>query len=225
MADELTPEKLEELKAELRKEVENEVRQEIESDGDTAELAEKIADEKLAKMKANMDAMDKKLKATIAENIKLQEKAKEEARKQLEEEGKTVEARDMQIVELQEKLSMSEEKLNQFERNSVVDKAVQGLEFFDGFTKEVAVEKITSQLVKDEEGRWTHKSGASIEDFVKVFAKDDKYKALFKPKENQGTGTPPRTGVSKGTKKPLSEMTTQEMLEAAARGEFGESPL
>lgn len=219
MDPELTDEQKAAIEAELREKLEDELKQKFQSENE--EIIEKIAEERLAKMKANMDKMDKQLKDTIAENTRWKDKAKEAERKRLEDEGKHLELAEMKNAELKEQVKLLEEKLTGLTRDRTVEKAISSLEFRNDFARETAFNAIVNQLEQTSEGDWRHKSGASIEDYIKVFVKDERHEILFKPKSNSGTGANPSgTGKPKSTKS-ITEMSTLEMLEAAERGDLG----
>lgn len=86
----------------------------------------------------------------------------------------------------------------------------------------MAFRSIVDELVQDDDEAWVHKSGASLKDYVKTFAKDPIKEFLFKSKENQGTGTAGPKSTAPGEKpKSVVGMTSAQMLEAAQKGFFG----
>ena len=96
------------------------------------------------------------------------------------------------------------------------------MDFRNDTAAEFAYRDVVSQLMQNENGQWVHKTGASIKDFIDSFRKDDDKEFLFKPKQSSGTGQQ-ASHVSTGgfdSNKPLSEMSTDEIMAAAAAGHF-----
>jgi hypothetical protein len=119
------------------------------------------------------------------------------------------------------------EKSNmELSRDVQVRDALKGLHWRNDVASEMAYKEIASQLSQDDKGQWLHKSGVTIREFVKQFAKDEDKSFLFKPKVSSGSGLEPSGSTNTDTKgkKPLSEHTQKEVIEMAARGEFGPIP-
>jgi hypothetical protein len=185
-------------------------------------LIEQQVNERLAKMKKSVDGAYTKMDALVKENTRLKEAAQANERKKLESEGKHVEAAKLQITELAEKNSILQERLLGLTRDRELEKSLTGLEFRNDFAKQTAFDTLVRDLVQDDDGSWVHKSGSSVKDYIKTFAKDPNWDFLFKPKENTGTGTPTTKTTSTGTRpKSLAGMTTEELLAAAAAGKLG----
>ena len=110
-------------------------------------------------------------------------------------------------------------------RDQVVDHAIGSLEFRNERSREMARREIIGNLEKDETGNWKSRDGFNIDEYVNTFSKNEDNAFLFKPKTNTGSGQTDNKGISNtnANKKP-SEMTTQELLAAAAEGKFGRSP-
>lgn len=183
---------------------------------------EKAVQERLSKMKANMDRMDKELKETLKQKAELEKKEKDARLKALEEEGKFKEAADLRIKDLEAKLELYQSENVKLNRDNVLANALTGLEFRNDRSREMAYRDIVEQLVQNENGVWVHKSGNSIRDFVDSYSKSDDNSFLFRVKMNSGTGTGTPNGTpSTDTSKKVSEMTTQEVLDLARKGKLG----
>ena len=183
---------------------------------------EAIVEERLAKMKANMDRMAKERDEALKLKAELEKKAKEETMARLKEEGKMQEALEMELAEAKAKLDLYERDITSLRRDGVVNDALAGLEFRNEKSREMARREIVDELVQSEEGAWVHKSGTSIKDFIESYSKSDDNSFLFKVKSNSGAGTGTPAGApATDTKKSIGEMTTQEILALAAKGQLG----
>lgn len=187
------------------------------------EIIDRVVEERLQKMKSNVDKAYKKAEELARENTRLKEQQQEAKRKQLEDEGKHLEAANLRLSEFEEKNAILTEKLTALTRDRELDKHLSGLEFRNEFAKETAFKTIVSELVQDNDGMWVHKSGAPIGDYIKSFVKDPDKDFLFKPKDNSGTGTSAKnqSSTNAGRPKSLSGLSTEEMLKLAAEGKLG----
>ena len=187
------------------------------------EMARSMADELIAPMKENMNAMAKARDEALKKNIEMEESVKAAKLAKLESEGKTSEALQMKLDEAMARVQAQEQTIVKFSRDSVVDTVMQDFQFKNGTAKEMAKIKILDELKQDEDGSWVHATGASVNDFVASFAKNEENSFLFKPKTSSGSPS-----MQQGTAadiaaptKPVTEMTSAEMLQAAATGAFG----
>jgi hypothetical protein len=184
-------------------------------------LKQLVADE-LKQMKTNVDKAYKKMDELTRENTRLKEDAQSKQRKQLEDEGKHFEAAKLTIAELQEREKILNEKLTSITRDRELDRHLASFDFRNDFARETAFKTILPELVQDEDGSWVHKSGASINDYLKAFAKDPNKDFLFKPKENSGAGSNSnKSSASTARPKKLSGLTTEELLQLADSGKLG----
>lgn len=192
-------------------EMEHRSNQEFES------VVAKMVEERLAKMKSNMDRMSTERDEAIRKAVQLEESQKEAKMKLLEEEGKHKEVAEMKLAALEERLKIAEERNIKLSRDQAVKDALTGLDFRNERSHKMAFNDIVNNLVQDENGSWVHKSGAMIRDFIQTYAKDEDNEFLFKPKNNSGGGITTSQGTpNMSSKKKFSEMTTQEALAAAA---------
>jgi hypothetical protein len=191
------------------------------ADEHQALLKQLVADE-LKQMKGNVDKAYKKAEELARENARLKAEAQDKQRKQLEDEGKHYEVAKLKLAELEEEKKILQDKLTSVTRDRELEKHLGSLEFRNDFARETAFKTILPELVQDEDGSWVHKSGASINDYLKAFSKDPNKDFLFKPKENSGAGSNSnKNSASMSRPKTLSGMTTEELLALAESGKLG----
>lgn len=187
-----------------------------------ADDIESIVNERLAKMKDNMDRMAKERDEALKMKADMEAKAKEEAIARMKEEGKIQEALEMEVAELKAKLTSYEEQNTALSRDNVLNQSLAGMDFRNDKSREMARREIVEQLV-NEEGVWKHTSGMTIQDFVDSYAKSEDNSFLFRPKTNSGAGTGAPVGAPETSdQKKISEMTTQEVLALAQKGKLGQ---
>lgn len=185
-------------------------------------LLKQMVAEELKQMKANVDKAYKKSEELARENARLKSEAQEKQRKQLEDEGKHFEVAKLKLAEYEENNKILQEKLTSLTRDRELEKYLGSLDFRNDFARETAFKTILPELVQDDDGSWVHRSGASINDYLKAFAKDPNKDFLFKPKENSGTGANSNKSSTTVTRpKKLDGMTTEELLALAETGKLG----
>jgi len=183
---------------------------------------EAIVEERLAKMKSNMDRMAKERDDALKAKAEI-EKAKKDAEiARMKEEGKMQEALEMELAEAKAKLDLYENDITSLRRDGVLNDALAHLEFRNEKSREMARREIVDNLVQNEEGAWVHTSGTSIKDFVETYSKSEDNSFLFRVKTNTGAGTSTPAGAPSTTaQKSIGELTTQEILALAAKGQLG----
>jgi hypothetical protein len=183
---------------------------------------EKKVQERLAKMKDNMDRMAKARDEALKKAAELEEQQKKAKMEQLEKEGKLQELAEMKAAELEAKLKVIEEENVKLKRDQVLHSKLATLEFRNERSKDMAYRDIVDQLTQDDNGNWVHSSGKSISDFVESYSKEEDNSFLFKTKSNSGAG---KSGAFKNSDttqtKKITEMSTQEILKAAREGKLG----
>jgi len=183
---------------------------------------EKAVQERLAQMKSNMDRMVKERDEALKKAAEIEQKQKQEQIKRLEEEGKLQEALEMKLAEAQAKLKVFEEENTKLNRDNVVNSALGALDFRNDRSRQMAYRDIVEQLVQDEQGSWVHQSGTTIQDFIKAYSTSEDNSFLFRVKTNSGSGADKPAGTANTDgQKSISQMTTQEILNAAAKGQLG----
>ena len=183
---------------------------------------ESIVEERLAKMKANMDRMASERDEALKLKVELESKQKEETIARMKEEGKLQEALEMELAEARAKLDVYAKETTQLKRDGVLNDALSGMEFRNDKSRDMARREIVDQLVQNEEGAWVHSTGSNIRDYVEAYSKSEDNSFLFRVKSNTGAGTgnpagAPSTDVSKA----IGEMSTQEILALAQKGKLG----
>ena len=192
------------------------------SASETEALINKIVEERIAKAKAAIDKAYKERDEAVKKAVALEEERKAAKIAALESEGKHQEVAKMKIAELEEKLRLATEKNVQLTRDATVREALTGLDFRNEKSQQMAYRDIVDQLVQDEDtGAWVHRSGVSIKEFVSAFSKDENNSFLFRPKTNSGSGVGGINSTGQKLNKKISEMTTEEILQAAASGKLG----
>ena len=207
----------------LDNEEQQEPKQATTTNKDTEALLEKMVEERLAKVKSNLDKAYAERDEAIKQRVALEEEKKQAKLKSMEAEGKHKEIAEMKVAELQERLKIAEERNTALSRDAAVRDALTGLDFRNDRSQQMAYRDVVDQLVQDPEtGQWIHKSGASIKEFVGAFAKDEDNTFLFKPKTNSGSGVGNMSGTPKlDPNKKMADLSTAEILQLAAAGKLG----
>jgi len=183
---------------------------------------EAIIEERLAKMKANMDRMAKERDEALKMKAEMEKSKKDSDLARLKEEGKLQEALEMELAEAKAKLDLYQKDITSLRRDGVVNDALAGLEFRNDKSREMARREITDDLVQGEDGSWVHKSGTLIKDFIEAYSKSEDNSFLFRVKSNSGSGTGAPAGAPNTDKtKSIGEMSTQEILALASKGKLG----
>lgn len=193
----------------------------VENNNESDPIEQAIQD-RLAKMKSNMDRMAKERDEALKKAAEIEQKQKQEKIQRLEEEGKLKEALEMKLAEAEAKLKVFEEENTKLNRDNVVNLLLGSLEFRNERSRQMAYRDIVEQLVQNENGSWVHKSGTSIQEFITSYSKHEDNSFLFRVKANSGAGTESPSGNSKmDTPKSLSQMSQDEVLALAAKGKLG----
>jgi DNA polymerase III psi subunit len=183
---------------------------------------EALVEERLAKMKANMDRMASERDDALKMKAEMEASAKEATLARLKEEGKVQEALEMELAEAKAKLEVFAKETTQLKRDGVLNDALAGMEFRNDKSRDMARREIVDQLVQNEEGAWVHSTGSNIRDYVEAYAKSEDNSFLFRVKSNTGAGTGNPAGApSTDTTKAIGDLSTQEILALAAKGKLG----
>jgi len=206
-----TPEAVEETQEQPKEEVSQE------------DALEKLVQERLSKMKENMDRMSNERDEALKIKAEMERQAKEAEMTRLKEEGKLQELAEMKAADLEAKLKVLEEENVKLRRDGVLNDALAAIEFRNDRSREMARRMIVDELTRDEEtGEWLHKSGLKINDYVESYSKDEDNSFLFRVKSNSGGGTTNSAGTPDASaNKKISELSTTEVLALAAKGQLG----
>lgn len=189
---------------------------------DLDKIIQSRVQEELASIKDKLNSAYSQRDEAVAKAVAFEEEKKKVEIARLEEEGKHKEASDMKLAEITAKLQEKEKQITELTRDNAVRDALKGLDFRNDTAADFAYRDVVTQLVQNENGQWMHRTGASIKDFIDSFRKDDDKEFLFKPKQSSGTGQQTMQVSTGGfdSNKPLSEMSTEEIMAAAASGAF-----
>jgi hypothetical protein len=192
---------------------------------DIEKIVKARLDEQLSSIKEKLDNAYSQRDEAVAKAVAFEEERKKLAIQSLEEEGRHKEAADLKIAELTAQLDSKTQQVVTLTRDNAVRESLKGLDFKNDTAADFAYRDVVNQLVQDENGKWVHKTGSSIKDYVDSFRKDEDKEFLFKPKQSSGTGQPPSstTNGNFDKTKSISEMTTEEIMQAAAAGHFDSS--
>jgi hypothetical protein len=190
---------------------------------DEVDPIEAAVQDRLQQMKQNMDRMVRERDEALKKAAEVEQAQKAAEIERLEAEGKLKEALEMKLAEANAKLKVFEEENTKLNRDNVVNTQLATLEFRNERSRQMAQRDIVEQLVQNENGAWVHKSGSSIQEFIDSYSKSEDNSFLFRVKANSGAGTatpsaPSQTDVPKS----LSEMTSEEVLAMAAKGQLGQ---
>jgi hypothetical protein len=184
-----------------------------------------LADQQLAEIKKKLDGAFSARDEAVRKAAELEEAQKTAKMEALTAAGKTTEVLEMKLQEALGKLDAASKKVIGYERDGTVRDALRsaGVEFRNERAEAMAFREVVDSLVQDANGQWVHKTGAPIKDFITTFSKDEENSYLFKQKQNSGAGSgTPGDGAPKlDPNKKLTEMTTAEVLAAAAKGQLG----
>jgi chaperonin cofactor prefoldin len=190
-----------------------------------SEVLEQAVLERLTPIKTKLDGAFKERDTLARELAEMKEASKRAEIERLEKDGKQLEAAQMRINELEGRLSAINKANDELTRDRLLNESTAHLEFRNEAARKMAMNDILSQVVKNDLGEWVHLSGRPMRDFIEAFAKDDDKSFLFKPKPSSGSsmtgGTPPKAPASELMTKPLSKMSSEEIMQAAAAGRFG----
>jgi len=201
---------------------------------DPADVEEKTEDEDLVtklveeRLGENLKPIKEKLDNAFAARdealrkvAEYEQKEKAAELKRLEEEGKHKEVFELQLAEEKAKRKALEKQNIELTRDIELRGILAEYTFKSNNAASMAYKEIVSDLLQNENGKWIHRSGASISDFVKSFSENDDNAFLFKQKTSSGSGS---AGVvtNKSMEKPSSlfDLTQEEVLQRAREGKL-----
>jgi hypothetical protein len=182
---------------------------------------QKLIDERLKPMKENLDRAYKSRDEALKKIQEFEKKQREEEIKRLQEEGKHREAYEMQLAEERTKREALEKRNIELTRDLEVKTMLSDLDFRNDKARDLAFSEIVKDLVQNQDGKWVHRSGISLNDFIKSFGDNQDNSFLFKQKVSSGSGTTSRISPSSSTQKSsLFEMSQDEVLKLAREGKL-----
>jgi len=184
-------------------------------------LVSERLDENLKPIKEKLDAAFSARDEALKKIAEYEQKEKEAELKRLQEEGKHKEAYELQLAEEKAKREVLERRNIELSRDIELKSILADYSFRSTNASVMAYKEIVEQLIQNENGTWTHRSGVSIKDFVKSFSENDENSFLFKQKTSSGSGSSGVT-TNKNTEKPTSifDLTQEEVLKRAREGKL-----
>ena len=184
------------------------------------DVLDAAVDEKLKKMKANMDALDERLTTTAKERDEATAKVREAEIAALEAAGKMTEAAEAKLAQAKlEKEALVVQNLA-LTRNRDVHLALANITFRSGKAEQSATRDIVDSLVQDESGKWLSKTGQSLSDVVQAFVVDPENDYLMQPKVNSGGGQDPVVPDGLPPSDSIVGKSSTEVLDLAATGKL-----
>jgi hypothetical protein len=185
----------------------------------TEEELAAMVQEQLKPIKGKLDSAFAERDAAQAKADALEKKERDAEIARLTEEGKHKEAFDMQLAEKDAKLAALAKRNTELSRDNEVTAVLSTYQFRGNTAAEMTHGKVLAELVQTDDGKWVHKSGISVRDFMKVFAENEDNAFLFKAKVSSGTGsqaTSPTPGTTQ--KSSIFAMTQEEVLQHISEG-------
>lgn len=184
---------------------------------------EQAVKEALADLKGKLDGSYAARDEALKKVAEFEAKQREEELKRLEEAGKHKEAYELREATMKAELDILKKRNVELSRDQVLRAELAQLDFRSKRTQDIAFGEIIPQLIQDADGKWVHKSGKGIGDFLADYAADEELAFLFKPKASSGTGTSSSgftTGTGGGDKTSVFKMSQAEVLKRAAAGKL-----
>jgi hypothetical protein len=181
---------------------------------------EKKIQDALQPIKSNLDKAYAERDAAIKKAAEYEQKEKEAELKRLQDDGKYKEAYELQLAEANAKVEVLVKRNLELARDAEIKSALSSYVFRSDKALDMAYMDIASQLVQNESGVWTHKSGTDLRTFIKQFSDLEDNSFLFKPKTSSGGGTSGAhsTAPSDNANKSLFKLSQEEVLKRAAEG-------
>ena len=188
---------------------------------DVKQLVDAEVAKAIKNIKGNLDSAYQQRDAALAEVALAKEEKQKAEITALEKSGKHQEVMQMKLTELTSKLESYEQKNTELSRDNAVRAQLNSLNFKSDKAAKMAYTDIVASLKKDATGNWVHENGLSINDAVSSYAKDDNNAFLFSVKANAGSGiNPAKPASGNNPVKSIKEMSTQEMIDAVAKGQI-----
>lgn len=175
----------------------------------------------ISNIKLNLDNAYKERDEALSQIEKIKVEKRQAEISSLEQQGKHSEAMQMKLNEMNTKLEAYEQKNIELSRDNAVRTQLNSLNFKSEKAANMAYSDIVKSLKKDALGNWVNENGASIDETVSNYAKDDNNEFLFSVKANMGSGiTPAKPSTGTTPVSSIKDMTTDEMLNAVSKGQI-----
>jgi len=188
---------------------------------DVKQLVDQEVSKAISNIKSNLDNAYKERDEALSQIEKIKVEKRQAEISSLEQQGKHSEAMQMKLNEMNAKLEAYEQKNIELSRDNAVRTQLNSLNFKSEKAANMAYSDIVKSLKKDALGNWVNENGASIDETVSNYAKDDNNEFLFSVKANMGSGiTPAKPSTGTTPVSSIKDMTTDEMLNAVSKGQI-----
>ena len=188
---------------------------------DVKQLVDQEVSKAIFNIKSNLDNAYKERDEALSQIEKIKVEKRQAEISSLEQQGKHSEAMQMKLNEMNAKLEAYEQKNIELSRDNAVRTQLNSLNFKSEKAANMAYSDIVKSLKKDALGNWVNENGASIDETVSNYAKDDNNEFLFSVKANMGSGiTPAKPSTGTTPVSSIKDMTTDEMLNAVSKGQI-----
>jgi vacuolar-type H+-ATPase subunit I/STV1 len=188
---------------------------------DIKQLVDQEVSKAISNIKSNLDNAYKERDEALSQIEKIKVEKRQAEISSLEQQGKHSEAMQMKLNEMNAKLEAYEQKNIELSRDNAVRTQLNSLNFKSEKAANMAYSDIVKSLKKDALGNWVNENGASIDETVSNYAKDDNNEFLFSVKANMGSGiTPAKPSTGTTPVSSIKDMTTDEMLNAVSKGQI-----
>lgn len=180
-----------------------------------------IIEERLKPIKASLDKAYGDRDAAQKKLDELEKARRQEELTRLEAEGKHREAYEIRLAEERKAREAAEARAVELTRDVQLKDALGGFKFRSEKAATMAYSEIVTDLVKDANNKWIHKSGASISEFVKAYEENEANQFLFEPRVSRGPGLKNLKGPGETEKKgSLFSVSQDEVIKMAAEGKL-----
>lgn len=186
-------------------------------------MIEKAVEERLAKIKGNLDSAYSQRDEALKQAEELKKAQQDNEIKHLEEQGRATEALEARLKQQEEAMSKLMEQNTALSRDTVVREHLAALEFSGEKAARMAANDVTGLLKRDDSGNWMGQNGESIADVISSYAQDESNSFLFKQKLSQGASSVPTANTAAAnpqSTKSLADMSVEEAIAAAAAGKL-----
>jgi len=188
---------------------------------DVKQLVDQEVSKAIANIKLNLDNAYKERDEALSQIEKIKVEKRQAEISSLEQQGKHSEAMQMKLNEMNTKLEAYEQKNIELSRDNAVRTQLNSLNFKSEKAANMAYSDIVKSLKKDASGNWVNENGASIDETVSNYAKDDNNEFLFSVKANMGSGiTPAKPSTGTTPVSSIKDMSSDEMLNAISKGQI-----
>ncbi len=188
---------------------------------DVKQLVDQEVSKAISNIKSNLDNAYKERDEALSQIEKIKVEKRQAEISSLEQQGKHSEAMQMKLNEMNAKLEAYEQKNIELSRDNAVRTQLNSLNFKSEKAANMAYSDIVKSLKKDALGNWVNENGASIDETVSNYAKDDNNEFLFSVKANMGSGiTPAKPSTGTTPVSSIKDMSTDEMLNAVSKGQI-----